>query len=101
MFDRKKWNIQYKKDNRQKIRDLKIKYLGDKCFICKRENKTLMAHEIYYKPHKRFWNMLPRDVEELLKPNNFVHLCYICHKNVHWVFDNMGFTWKQICKHLK
>jgi predicted HNH restriction endonuclease len=80
------------RSNREK--ELRDKLFGSSCAICgsSLKAKSLPIHE------KNGLNHLER--EALKRPEDFVRLCIICHKGVHWCMEQFGMSWDDILEHL-
>ena len=90
-------NIQERRDyvNRiMKKRYRKIKHeieevLGTSCIICG-SAKKLEKHEKEGNAHDMAIRFYRNNLDD------FVLLCYWCHKSVHWMMENMNFSWDEI-----
>ncbi len=72
--------------------------LGTSCIICDRDYK-LISHRKDGISHNSNGYMMRKDV--LKHPEEFVRLCYGCHKGIHWVMTYFGLTWGEITERLK
>lgn len=91
--DQKIWK---EKDNKSKKEYLISKY-SDDCFICKLTDAYII-HRKDGKEHKKFGNLSLKQTKEELEghENEYVRLCMICHKGVHWCMKYQNLTWKEI-----
>jgi hypothetical protein len=74
------------------------KLIGSDCIICN-STRSLVTHEIYGIPHNGNGRDLYVDAFE--RPQDFVRLCYSCHKGVHWVMKWFNMTWDEIISTIK
>ncbi len=74
--------------------------LGDICRICSRKQYNLHAHRKDGKPHKEFHALTNEEYKKELDSGEYVHLCYRCHKGVHFCLDILKLTWSEIIKRL-
>ncbi len=82
----------YKK-YRQAIRDKALKMLGNKCFLCERNNK-LEFHKKDGQPHNS-----AKALAVLENPKEFVLLCVQpCHRGVHFCMKFLGMKWEDFEK---
>lgn len=85
------------------IRQRKGKIIGDKignkCFFCGYVTR-LQTHRKDGTEHTSLPNMSKKDmISELSKNSNeYVRLCYKCHKSVHWCMIYLGLSWEQIAE---
>lgn len=79
---------------RNKIAD---EFLGNRCVLCGSQ-KHLVSHEINGHPHVKFTRIGSRQFRALIGTGQFVRLCFICHKHVHWSMKWFGYNWTQICE---
>jgi len=108
----RKWYLNHKEGRQKRGREyyakhpdkMKVKYrrwrekknkiirelLGNKCKVCGNSKHKLYCHEIYGRKHK-IWEMI-------IHPENFVLLCYGCHKGIHWCMKELGFSFEDILK---
>lgn len=95
-------NAKKRSDIRKEKRNAKKEKLnmliGSKCILCDSE-RSLVAHEIHGIQHNGNGSDLFVDAFE--RPDDFVRLCYSCHKGVHWAMKFMGMSWEDINKNLK
>ena len=83
------------------IRQRKNKLIEDKigkdCFFCG-YGKRLTTHRKDGKNHIKFSRLSKKElIHELEKHSDeYVRLCYKCHKSVHWSMKYLGLSWKQI-----
>lgn len=66
---------------------------GSSCIICGRGKKSsrMICHQKYGKKHNCV-NL----TYAVNHPEEFVRLCYACHKGVHWVMKYFKMTWEGI-----
>ena len=80
---------------KQKKRALTDLIVGGKCIFCKFE-KNLICHRKDGQKHDHLKRLkLDEFIEELLS-NQYVRLCLICHKHVHWCMDHLKMDWAEI-----
>lgn len=113
MFDRRGYNIKYRKEHKKEWRIYAKRYyqkhkreikmrrdvrkqkamdlVGSSCFFCRRESGHLDFHEKAGLSHDG------NTVNLVLKnPELFVLLCYPCHKGVHWCMKLLKMSWSEI-----
>lgn len=89
---------------RQKLYD---EIFGNECLIChighkilndKLKRSVLQIHRIDGQKHEIFIDMPQyKLLEELTNhKNEYVRICYKCHKSVHWCMEYLGLNWEQI-----
>lgn len=78
-----------------KKKDIIRKYLGTKCFFCMYEDR-LITHRKDGKEHKKLIQLSLANLEDSLKSNGYVYVCYHCHKGIHWCMKQLGFNWEKI-----
>lgn len=66
------------------------------CTICGSSTRRMVCHEIRGTSHRKFSLMGINEFTSLMKSGNFVRLCFICHKHVHWSMDFYGYSWEDI-----
>lgn len=83
----------YKGHRKQVIKEA----FGTKCFFCNRGHQ-MTVHRKDGKNHKKLSDMSLKELGSLIKneKDKYILLCYGCHKAIHWVMENFGFTWEQI-----
>ena len=79
-----------------KLKLLRLKYLGDSCVICKTKRGKLFAHRKDGESHKELSNINLKEIQEELETDEYILLCYRCHKSVHWCMEKLGVKWKEI-----
>jgi heterodisulfide reductase subunit C len=89
----KKANMRFKAKKRGIIKE----YLGDKCLFCKYMSR-LTIHNKKGQPHQRVFEMRLEDMINALKSNEYVFVCFKCHKSVHWCMKHLHLTWTDIIK---
>lgn len=88
---RKKW-----KKNRTQIRQERItNKFGDKCAICN-DNYRLQIHRKDGEKHTVWISMNNEEFELLIASDEYVQLCFNCHKSVHWCMYYLGMVWNDI-----
>lgn len=94
---RKYYQAHKKKQNKDRLEGYRrkrreaLKLLGSVCFFCGRDTKRMTIHEKSGKGHKG------TAVYLVFKfPDDFVLLCYPCHKTVHWCMEYLNMTWEDI-----
>lgn len=81
-----------KAKERSKKQMMKIRnVLGDKCVFCG-SKENICYHEIYGKKHVTSKQYILEHLED------FVPLCYGCHRGTHFCMKQLKLTWKQISK---
>jgi hypothetical protein len=75
---------------KKKREEAKIMF-GDKCVICK-SAKNICFHRKDGKLH----NHTLTAAKAINHPDEYVLLCYPCHKAIHWVMNNFNWGWNEI-----
>lgn len=83
--------IDYKKKWLQRKREEGNKVFGTICFLCG-GNVNLCLHEKSGTPHQRSCT----ERIALKNPDQWVKLCYPCHKAVHWCMEHFKMSWEEI-----
>lgn len=97
----------YEKKFRESLSRIKLHHktneLGDHCFVCKCDRKTrrLFCHRKDGRNHKEFEKMPLKEYLKELTKENYVLLCYLCHKHVHWCMFYLGLGWENILLKLR
>ena len=90
---------QSKKIYRQKQRKLRqeqlTKKFGERCPICG-DTYCLQIHKKDGKPHRQWASLNNTEFWLLLSSDDFVQLCFNCHKAVHWCMYYLGMEWEDI-----
>lgn len=70
------------------------------CGICGNDDnlgrKRLFLHKKDGLPHKCWSGMINEEFEELIESNDYIKLCYECHKLVHGCMKLLNMTWSDI-----
>ena len=80
-------------EKRKQLKDKLDQLLGKKCGICG-SDFSFVTHEIHGIPH--VGNGSDQFVDAFVRPEDFVRLCYPCHKGVHWVMKWFNMSWGEI-----
>jgi len=72
-------------------KDKAVELFGRKCAFCGNSSRYFVFHEKTGKRHNSGGGILA-----LKMPENFVLLCYVCHKGVHWCMSALNLSWEQI-----
>lgn len=78
----------------QKNRREVLKLLGDDCLFCDYLGINVVVHRKDGKVHK--WSKI---LDTLKNIDDYALLCPFCHKVVHWIMEQFGFSWEQIIKY--
>lgn len=70
-----------------------------KCLICT-DDYWMQLHRKDGNQHKKWAEMTNAEFKTMLDGNDYVWLCYNCHKHVHWCMEHLGMTWQEIQKRL-
>ena len=87
--ERRKYVNRKMKDRYIVIKNEIDEVLGTSCIICG-SIKKLEKHEKQGNDHDMAIRYYRNNLDD------FVLLCYWCHKSVHWMMVNMSFSWDQI-----
>lgn len=97
-----KLDKKYREEHREKIKAKSRKYykvrrqralalFGNMCLFCGERQKNLLFHKKDGLPHSN------HTVDLVLKnPKEWVLLCFLCHKGVHWNMRYLGMFWDEI-----
>lgn len=95
---------EHKKINNQNCRNKKKgiikKYLGERCVICK-YGERLITHRKDNKKHKILMGLSIQNMINELKSDKYVHVCFHCHKGIHWCIKYLGLSWEEILSKVK
>lgn len=72
----------YGREYSKKLKKELVKLLGSKCIVCSSQ-KLVCFHEIHGKKHPLNYSYVKNHIED------FVCLCYRCHKTVHQIANNI------------
>lgn len=92
-ISKKKWKEKRNNLRRQQI----IEKFGERCPICN-DTYRLQIHRKDGTPHERWMNMNNTEFWLLISSNDFVQLCFNCHKAIHWCMYYLGMKWEDIKK---
>jgi len=101
-LERKQYRRIKSKERLERIKQLRDDLFGTECRICgaSREKRTIAIHSKDFKEHNShaLWS------EPFLRktnPEEWVALCVMCHRGVHWVHDDFEMNWKSVENHLE
>ena len=80
---------------RNKKKDIISSYLGDSCFFCDYKRR-LVTHRKDGNSHEKLINLKINLLKQELETNNYVYVCYKCHKAIHWCMIYLGFDWDKL-----
>lgn len=95
MVHKRKTNKKSSSKRRQNRKAALQSKFGNVCIICS-GNYYLTIHEKHGKAHKKFWDMTNEEFQKMLASEDFIELCYDCHKAVHWCMTHLDMTWEEI-----
>ena len=72
--------------------------LGTKCIICG-STSHLICHKKDGEKHHGYCGTL--FVDAITNPNEFVRVCYGCHKGIHWSMQWFNMSWEQIISNIE
>lgn len=96
MFNKAEYMKVYRKDNRDERRRIVDEALGTCCVLCLESPHLLVAHRKDGSVHPKFQWQLPEWIEKELATGEYVRLCALCHKAVHWCMEKMNMSWEGI-----
>lgn len=100
-----KMSEEYKKAHRAdastkfalKKKEILDKAFGNNCYLC-HNDKILIVHRKDGKKHKLFSSMSLKQVltEINYHKEEYVRVCWKCHRPIHWSMENLGLKWEDI-----
>ncbi len=97
--ERKERKKEYAKKYKKNLKLRVERVFGCECFICGKNNKRRILHKKDGKIHYK--DTLSTKREALKSPEEFVQLCYGCHKAVHWCMNILKWNWDKIISELE
>lgn len=82
-------------DYRQRRKEQTAQVLGTECFFCGYEERCII-HRKDGTPHKKFKSMGKAEYAEHIQSDDYVIVCFHCHKGVHWAMKWLNLTWDEI-----
>jgi len=70
-------------------------HIGNNCFFCHFE-KRLICHRKDGRKHEDILNMKLKQVIKEVKSDQYVRLCFKCHRHVHWCMEQFDMNWTEI-----
>jgi len=87
--ERKKWHREHHKEQRRQV----FLLLGGECLLCGLDKeKKLVIHKKDGESHEKAAACLLA----LKNSDDFVLLCYSCHKGIHWLMKYLKMSWEQL-----
>lgn len=80
-------------EEKERIRKLADEIFGTECYLCERKINVGL-HEIHGLKHDLSFTQ----ALAVKHPEDFVRLCYPCHKAVHWIMIHFALSWEEIKK---
>jgi hypothetical protein len=74
--------------------------IGFKCCLCGSERR-ITSHRKNGIPHSPNSNAEQRRKDVLAHPEEFVRVCYGCHKGIHWVMKWFNMSWEEILQEIE
>lgn len=87
----------YRQKQKKYRKEQLVKKFGEVCSICG-DNYYLQIHKKDGKPHRQWGNMNNTEFWLLISSDDFVQLCFNCHKSVHWCMYYLNMCWDEIKK---
>lgn len=87
---------------RKRKREFLMKEIGECCYICKRkysDGHNIVIHTKSGKEgtHPSFSNLSWNEIKNMIShKEEYVSLCYGCHKGIHWCMKYLRMTWSEI-----
>jgi len=76
---------------RERCREKSKKIFGEHCKIC--NSKTnICFHRKDGQKHNHYLTCL----KAIKNPEQYILVCYPCHKSIHWIMKNFGWSWHKI-----
>ncbi|MFW9889942.1 MAG: helix-turn-helix domain-containing protein [Candidatus Thorarchaeota archaeon] len=83
----------------KKVKDLRDKLFGKECKVCRadRKKRKLAIHKKDFTEHEMnaLWKL---SYLRTVNPNDWAALCVMCHRGVHWIYDDLKMEWQDIEK---
>lgn len=89
-------NKRYRDRLKDERRLLLSSILGDHCAICGESPELMTTHRKDGEKHPKFQWKPTAWVQESLESGEYVRLCPVCHRGVHWSMEYMGMKWEDI-----
>jgi hypothetical protein len=97
----KKMRLVAQNERNASKRDMLISVFGTRCNLCTFENR-ITIHRKDGAPHKDFRDFSWEEINDLVTnhTNEYVSVCYRCHKHIHWCMKTLGMSWGEIRQRL-
>lgn len=89
-----KYNLKYNKLKKDIIDNL----FGKTCFFC--GDKVKIIHRKDGMPHKKINAMSINELNNINK-DDYVRVCRLCHRGIHWTMKYLNLSWEEICSKKK
>ncbi len=96
--NRNKEYTKRRKENRK--RRLIEKFDVGFCPICE-ETYRMQLHRKDGKPHKTWVSITNAEFDKVIQSDDYIWICYWCHKHIHWCMKYLRMTWDEIKTRLK
>jgi len=93
----KNW-VKTRRERYAKRRQLLISKFGKNCYFCnaKENERRLAFHNKLNESHKDFKDMSEVDFKKVIESDDYIRLCYACHKHIHWCMEKLHMFWNEI-----
>jgi len=71
------------------------KFGEEKCPICG-ELYRMQLHRKDGKPHRKWYFMTNIQFDEVIQSDDYIWVCYWCHKHIHWCMKHLSMVWDEI-----
>ncbi len=88
-------------NGQQKCNAIADEVLGSRCILCGASlSRRLVCHEIHGLPHPKMSRLGLAKFREIISSTapfyEFVRVCYIEHKHIHWAMEHLHMSWPEI-----
>ncbi len=91
-----KARLKWGRKKRKNLKAFLDELVGRKCYFCGFEHRRIV-HTKSGVEHKDFASMTKEELLEVEShKDDYVCLCFMCHKAVHWCMKHLKLTWKEI-----
>jgi hypothetical protein len=96
------YNKKYRINKKLLVIEIINSALGNTCCICnKKDGMPMACHRKDGNKHERLTNIPIYRLKKELESDEYVRLCYACHKAIHWCMENLNMNWNDIISNLQ
>jgi len=96
-------NLRNRKSQAKRINNRRLalsKKYGELCYICGENSVAkhfrVQLHRKDGAPHKKWFHMTNAQFDEVINGDEYILICYWCHKHLHWCMKYLGLVWEEI-----